>query len=272
MVLPNWVIREVMAPVLGQLFSVNITFARQSPYATPFIYIQGDRNAEWFCIADRAWQVLLFFNLKSQDCYTQSRIKSFFPSYRTVSLQDPRIQGESIALEFAAQLCLTGIDTNLPVDVIIKHNLEFAPMEPPKSPARHLLQQYGFNLVNTPLIHLRELVGDFFGQFFNSTNHIDFPLELQKRFGTLKKTTLRKKLGTNFTPEMRKVLKRFKQFAELTRQMYFEEEILFSVIVPRPLRLDRRNAGATLIAQLQLPELANLIRLISFKNPSKNLE
>lgn len=254
---PDWVYREVVAPILGPNYAVNIKFACISPYATPFIYIQHS-SAEWFCIVDRAWKLLLFFNV--QDSFTMPYMREFFPFHRHVSLAESGIQGQAVAFEFSLQLCLTGIRTMLPLDEILKHNVDFEPIAEPESPLRHRIQQYGFNLVNTPLIHLPSLCGHFFGQSFNITNHIAFFLKLIEQFGSLSQKALRPHMTC--TPELLQLIERFQHFAKLTKELYFLEPILFSVIVPRELHLDRRSGGNRILAQLTSPELTNLARLI----------
>jgi hypothetical protein len=261
--IPEWVYQQVIAPVLGPRYDVNINFARVSPYATPFIYIQHDSSADWFCIVDRAWKLILFFNA---DRFTEMYIKEFFPLHRHVSLNEPGIQGQSVALEFAVQLCLTGIRTLLPLDEIMKCDMEFEPLVEPENHLRHTIQQYGFNLVDTPLIHLPSLCGHFFGQSFNITNHIAFFLKLLDDFGSLNEKTLRDKMTC--TPELLRLIERFQAFAKLVKELCFSEPRLFSVVVPRELQLDRRSGGHRLLTQLTTTELVNLARIIFLRNPT----
>jgi hypothetical protein len=258
---PDWVYQRVIAPVFGPRYDVNISFACVSPYATPFIYIQHDSSADWFCIVDRAWKLVLFFNT---DRFTETYIKEFFPSHRRVSLVEQGIQGQNIALEFAVQLCLTGIKTLLPLDEIMRNNVDFEPLAEPEDNLRHVTQQYGFNFVDTPLIHLPSLCGHFFGQSFNITNHIAFFLKLLDDFGSLSEKALRDKMTC--TPELLQAIERFQAFAKLVKELCFLEPLLFSVVVPRDLHLDRRSGGSRILAQLTTTELMNLARLIFLRN------
>jgi hypothetical protein len=203
--------------------------------------------------------LLLFFNV--EDSLTVSYFKEeFFPSHRCVSLVEPGIQGQAVAFEFSVQLCLTGMQTMLPLDEILKHNVDFEQIAEPENRLRHVIQQYGFNLVSTPLIHLPSLCGHFFGQSFNITNHIAFFLKLLDQFGSLSQKALRPHITC--TPELLQFIERFQRFSKLTKELYFLEPLLFSVVVPRELHLDRRSGGNRILAQLTTTELTNLARLI----------
>ena len=257
----EYLVQQVLAPVLGRDFEVNIRFAKMNPYACPFIYFQCDARAKPFAVVDRAWKAVLFFNVECEDRLVVLLMERWFPQHSLWYFDDESLQGQTAALTFVSRLCLTGIATDLPLYVIINNDLELEPIGPPRYNQRHLLQKFGYNFVDGPCVL-------FFGEPFNVVNHVLFFLELKKECKSLEKADIEHRKGKEFDEKFDYQLERFKEFAALTEQLYKDEPLLFSVIyeTPRQLKLGRYKTGFSILNQLSRTEILRLARVLFLRN------
>jgi hypothetical protein len=255
----EWIYKQVMAPVLGA-YRVNITFAKKSPYATPFIYIQFNADEGNFAVVDRAWQQVVLFNV---DLFTKSFLLTYFGGYRFLEWKYCGLKSEDAVFDFGLQLCLTGIHTDLPLYTILINNILAQPIEEPMYNLRHTMQQFGYNFCSTPALYLAPLCGDYFEQPFNLTNHIVFYLELRRQFNTLSPIKLSKHMKC--TDRFIAGLQLFKAFCADAYQLYSREPILFGVLCDKQLKPVRN--GAQLLIQLDRQTLAAVARLVFLRHP-----
>lgn len=262
----EYLLVEVLATVLGPNFDINFKFAKTTPFASPFIYFQCDPRAQPFAVVDRAWKRVVFFNVEGEGRLAVSLLERWFPQHLILYFNDFSLQGQTAALTFASRLCLTGIATDLPLDVILENQVEFVPIAKPEYNQRHILQKFGYTFIDAPISSTR--CGEFFGEFFNVTNHILFFLQLKKQCKSLEKEDILRRHGTAFDEKFDYQLACFKEFAAMAANLYLQEPLLFSVIyeTPRKLKLGRYKTGTGILAQLSRTEIVRLARILFMRN------
>lgn len=256
----EWIYREVMAPIRGA-YKVNIPFAKVSPYATPFIYVQFNVEEASFAIVDRGWRQILLFNV---DLFTKAFLVPFFKDYQIEDMHFNKHGEEHELFDFALQLCLTGTYTDLPLATILSEAVPPVPIEKPAYNFRHTMQQYGYNFSTTPLIHLTPYCGNYFGQSFDLTNHIIFYLQLRRQFGTLSPKNLQKQVTC--TEQLIFGIDLFKKFAADAYRFYQTEPHLFRFLCQKKIKSARN--GVLLLAQLDRTSLFQLARFVFLRNPA----
>lgn len=258
---------EVFATVLGPNFDVNLKFAKTTPFASPFIYFQTDSSAQPFAVVDRAWKRILFFNVEGMGKLAVSLLERWFLQHSIFYFTNFALQGEATALSFVSQLCLTGIETNLPLNVILEQDLDLVSIAKPRHNQRHILQRFGYTFVDAP-IGTSSLCGNFFGEPFNVTNHVMIFLQLKRECKSLEIEDIERLKGAVFEAKFSWQLVRFKEFALLVEELYLHEPLLFNVIyeTPRHLKLGRYKTGIHILGKLDRAEILRLARIIFLKN------